>query len=226
MFMAQPSYFFSFSTRFLLSSVLTSLKHLSVGKMKKTKLLMSTASAVLLLASLMAVSAFATTVPTFTLSASSNQLQYVLPQGTTFNGTISTTGSVRFWVSDPNYAEIVNLGIIDKTTTFGFVAKQNGTYTLNFENDLSNSIQVTFSYVTNPMIPGSDNSSGISQNYLLITVIIAVLGSLLIIFVLHRKSKTQTKAFQNVAPQPITAPAQYLVQKKVETYIAGIKIVT
>ena len=187
---------------------------------------MSTASAVLLLASLMAVSAFATTVPTFTLSASSNQLQYVLPQGTTFNGTISTTGSVRFWVSDPNYAEIVNLGIIDKTTTFGFVAKQNGTYTLNFENDLSNSIQVTFSYVTNPMIPGSDNSSGISQNYLLITVIIAVLGSLLIIFVLHRKSKTQTKAFQNVAPQPITAPAQYLVQKKVETYIAGIKIVT
>ena len=90
--------------------------------MKKTKLLISTASAVLLLASLMAVSAFATTVPTFTLSASSNQLQYVLPEGTTFNGTISTTGSVRVWVSAPSYAEIVNLGIIDKTTTFGFVA--------------------------------------------------------------------------------------------------------
>jgi len=158
--------------------------------MKRTKLLMPTLLAVLLLASLMAVSAFASTVPTFTLSASSNQLQYVLPAGTTFNGTIATTGSVQFWVSAPNYLEIVNLGIIDKTTSFSFVAPQNGTYTLNFENDMSNSIQVTFSYVTNPVIPGSNNSTGISQSYLLITVIIAVLGSLLIIFVLHRKSKT------------------------------------
>ena len=170
-------------------SVLTFLKHLSVGKMKKTKLLMPIVLAVLLLASLMAASAFATTVPTFTLSASSNQLQYVLPQGTTFNGTIATTGSVRFWVSDPNYTEIVNLGIIDKTTTFSFVAQQNGTYTLSFENDMPNSIQVTFSYVTNPVIPGSNNSTGISQSYLLITVIVAVLGSFLIIFILHRKSK-------------------------------------
>ncbi len=161
---------------------------------------MSTALAVLLLASLMAVSAFATTVPTFTLSASSTQLQYVLPQGTTFNGTISTTGDVRFWVSAPNEAEIVNLGIIDKTTPFSFVAQQNGTYTLNFENDLSNSIQVTFSYVTNPVIPGSNNSTGISQSYLLITVIVAVLGSFLIIFVLHRKSKTSSSGVHNSAP--------------------------
>ena len=168
--------------------------------MKKTKLLMSTASAVLLLASLMAVSVFATTVPTFTLSASSNQLQYVIPQGTTFNGTIATTGSVQFWVSAPNYAEIVNLGIIDKTTSFSFVAPQNGTYTLNFENDMSNSIQVTFSYVTNPVIPGSNNSTGISQSYLLITVIIAVLGSFLIIFVLHRKSKIRPSRVHNTMP--------------------------
>ena len=168
--------------------------------MKKTKFLMSTALAVLLLASLTIVSVFATTVPTFTLSASSNQLQYVLTQGSIFNGTISTTGSVQFWVSAPNYAEIVNLGIIDKTTTFGFVATQNGTYTLNFENDMPNSIQVTFSYVTNPVIPGSNNSTGISQSYLLITVIIAVLGSFLIIFVLHRKSQTQTTAVHNRAP--------------------------
>ena len=158
---------------------------------------MPTLLAVLLLASLMAVSAFATTVPTFTLSASSNQLQYVLPAGTTFNGTIATTGSVQFWVSAPNYLEIVNLGIIDKTTSFSFVAPQNGTYTLNFENDMSNSIQVTFSYVTNPVIPGSNNLTGISQGYLLITVIIAVLGSLLIIFIIHRNSKIQTSAVHN-----------------------------
>ncbi len=168
--------------------------------MKKTKLLMSTALAVLLFASLMAGSAFATTVPTFTLSASSNQLQYVLPQGTTFNGTISTTGSVQFWVSAPNYAEIVYLGIIDKTTTFGFVAPQTGTYTLNFENDMSNSILVTFSYVTNPVIPGSNNPAGVSQSYLVITVIIAVLGSFLIIFIMRRKSKIQPVAVHNTAP--------------------------
>ncbi len=147
----------------------------------------------------MSVPAFATTVPTFTLSASSNQLQYVMPQGTIFNGTIATTGSVQFWVSAPNYAEIVNLGIIDQTTTFSFVAPQNGTYTLNFENDISNSVQVTFSYVTNPVIPGSNNS-GISQSYLLITVIVAVLGSFLIIFVLHRKSKTSSSGVHNSAP--------------------------
>jgi len=166
---------------------------------------MSTALAVLLLASLMAVSAFATTVPTFTLSASSNQLQYVLPAGTIFNGTISTTGSVQFWVGAPNYLEIVNLGIIDQTTTFSFVAPQNGTYTLNFVNDMSNSIQVTFSYVTNPVIPGS---TGISQNYLLITVIIAVLGSLLIIFILHRKSKIPPSGVHNTAPSNPTAHLQ------------------
>ena len=163
--------------------------------MKKTKLLISATLAVLLLASLMAVEAFATTVPAFTLSASSNQLQYMLPQGTTFNGTIATTGPVQFWVSAPNNAEIVNLGIIDKTTTFSFVATQKGTYTLNFENDMSNSIQVTFSYVTNPVIQGI-NPAGISQSYLIITVIIAVLGSILIIFIIHAKTKTRPLPFK------------------------------
>jgi hypothetical protein len=163
--------------------------------MKKTKLMASAVLTALLFASLMVFSASATTVPTFTLSASSNELQYVLPQGTIFNGTISTTGSVRFWVSDPNFTEIVNLGIIDNTATFSFVAPQNGTYTLNFENDLSNTIQVTFSYVTNPVIPGSNNP-GISQSYLIITVIIAVVGSLLIIFIMRRKSKIKPSGFQ------------------------------
>ncbi len=172
--------------------------------MKKTKLLTYAALITLLLTSLMSLSAFATTVPTFALSASSNQLQYVLPAGTTFNGSISTTGDVRFWVSAPNYAEIVNLGIIDTTTTFSFVAPQNGTYTLNFENDMSNSIQVTFSYVTNPVIPGSNNST--SQSYLLITVIIAVLGSFLIIFVLHRKkTKSPPSGVHNTAPSNSSA---------------------
>lgn len=173
--------------------------------MKKTKLLISATLAVLLLASLMALSAFATSVQTFTLSASSNQLQYKLPAGTTFNGTISTTGDVRFWVSDPNYAEIVNLGIIDKTTPFSFVAQQNGTYTMNFENDLSNSIQVTFSYTTNPQIPGSNNSTELSLIYLLIIVIIAITGSLLIILIIRRKNKIRPSNVQNTAPSNLSS---------------------
>jgi hypothetical protein len=156
--------------------------------MKTTKLLTFGALIALLLASLMPLSAFATTVPSFTLSASSNQLQYVLPSGTTFNGSVSTTGDVRVWVNSPE-AEIVNLGIIDNTTAFSFVAQQNGTYTVNFENDMSNTIQVTFSYVTNPVIPGSNSSSGVNQTYLAMTAIIAILGSLLIIFFLRRQSK-------------------------------------
>jgi hypothetical protein len=168
--------------------------------MKKTKLLTFAALIALLLTSFMPFSAFAVTVPSFTLSPSSNQLQqfqYVLPSGTTFNGSVSTTGDVQVWVNSPE-AEIVNLGIIDKTTAFSFVAQQNGTYIVNFENDMSNTIQVTFSYVTNPVIPGS-NSSGVNQTYLGITAIIAVLGSLLIIFVLHRK-ETRSVGGHKTAP--------------------------
>ncbi len=161
--------------------------------MKKTKFLICITLAALLLMSVMESSVFATTEPTFTISSQSYiQFQYVLPQGTTFNGSISTTGSVRFFISAPNGTIISNLGIIDKTATFGFVSQQSGTYTLNFENDLPNSIQVTFSYVTNPEIPGSSNSIVISPIYLLVVVVVAVVGSFLIIFIMRRKSKTET----------------------------------
>jgi hypothetical protein len=160
--------------------------------MKKMKLVVDVALVVLLLTFLTAFSALATTYPTFTLSASSNQLQFALPQGTTFNGTISTTGSLRFFVSDPNGAQIVNLGIIDKNTTFSFVSLQSGTYLLNFENDLHNTIQVTFSYETNPALQGNSNSNGTSLIYLAIPIIIAVAGSFLIIFVVRRKSKIKS----------------------------------
>ena len=131
---------------------------------------------------MMATSALAATIPTFTLTFSSKQIQYSLPQGTVFNGTISATGSLRFWVSAPNGAEIVNLGIIDNNAAFGFVAQQNGTYTLNFENDLPQQIQVTFSYETNPDVFSGRDSAGIPFTYLLIAVIIiAVTGSVLIL---------------------------------------------
>jgi len=156
--------------------------------MKKTCLLVSVVLAATLLLALVPFSVFALTVPTFSLSESSYRLQYVLPAGTTFNGSIATTGSVRFWVSDPNMAQIVNLGIIDNADAFSFVAKQNGTYTFNFENDLPNTIQVSFSYVTNPTIPGG-GSSGIVWAYLVIFVVVAVVGSVVIIFVIRRTTK-------------------------------------
>lgn len=158
--------------------------------MKKTKFLIFAAFTALTLTSLMIVAASASTAtfPTFTLSQSSTQLHYVLSVGTQFNGSILTTGPVRFFISAPNATVFVNLGLIDKTTTFSFTAQQTGNYTLNFENDLPNLIQVTFSYVTKPDISGGSNSGGISLIYLPIFIIIVVFGSILIIFVARRKN--------------------------------------
>jgi len=157
--------------------------------MKKIKILTSFAITGLLIMSFMALFASAITLPAIALSASSAQLPIMLPTGTTFNGSISTTGTVRFWVSAPNGAQIVNLGLIEKTTAFSFVSNQNGNYTMNFENDLTNSIQVTFSYTTNPDISASNNSNGIPLDYLVISLVIAVLGIILIIFLVRRKNK-------------------------------------
>jgi len=164
--------------------------------MKKIKFLISATLVALMLTSLMILLASASTAtfPTFTLSSSSTQLHYLLPAGTQFDGSISTTGPVRFFLSAPNGTVIVNLGLIDKATAFSFTAHQTGNYTLNFENDLPNSIQVTFSYVTNPDLSGGSNSGGIPLFYLPIFVIIAVFGSILILFVARRKHKNQLPA--------------------------------
>ncbi len=148
--------------------------------MKKTKLLSITATTTLLAISLLALYASAATTSTFTLSYSGAEIPIALPAGTAFNGTISTTGTVRFWVSDPDGGQIVNLGLTDKADSFSFVATQTGNYTMNFENDLPTSIQVTFFYVTNPDVTGGNSGTPIS--YLLIPVVIAVVGSVLILF--------------------------------------------
>lgn len=177
--------------------------------MKKTKFLICVTLVSLLLMSVMAPLAFATTVPTFTLSSQLSQLQYVLPQGTTFNGSISTTGLLRFFVSAPNGTIIVNLGIIDKPTTFGFVSQQNGTYRLNFENDMPTPIQVSFVYVTDPEIPSGSNSNGISPIYLLMVVIVAVVGSFLIIFIMRRKSKVETFDVDMAPSTPLSIKSLY-----------------
>ena len=169
--------------------------------MKKIKFLISATLAGLMLISLMILSASASTAtfPTFTLSSSSTQLHYALPENTQFNGSISTTGPVRFLASSPNGTVIVNLGLIDEATTFSFTAQQTGNYTLNFENDLPNSIQVTFSYVTNPDISGGSNSEGIPLIYLPILIIIAVFGSIIILFVTRCKYKNYPITDHNTA---------------------------
>lgn len=158
--------------------------------MKKTEILTCTVLTMLMTMPLMVFSASATSVPTFSVSSLS-QLHIAVPAGTTFSGSISTSATLRFWVSAPNGAQIVNLGLIDAPTTFSFVAQQTGNYTLNFENDVphSNPIQVDFSYKTNPELPGSNNSSGIPISYLAIAVIITIFGSILIILLIHRKNK-------------------------------------
>jgi hypothetical protein len=154
--------------------------------MKKSKSTALIAAFFLLIVSMTIHSAFGITIPTFTLSAQTYQLKYTLPAGTTFNGSISTSGTIRFWASDPDGALIVNLGLVDNATTFSFVTQQAGNYTLNFENNLPNPVQVNFAYQTNPDL-SSNNSKPLI--YLTIPTAIAISGSVLIIVLVRRKRK-------------------------------------
>ncbi len=144
----------------------------------------------LLTLSLIAHCASASTIPTFTVTSTS-RLPIMLPEGTTFNGSISTSGTLRFWINAPNGAQIINLGLIDKSATFNFVAQQEGNYTLNFENDQlgSNPVQVAFSFETNPDISNSGTSAEPSLIYLLIPIIITVIGTILIVVFMRRKNR-------------------------------------
>jgi hypothetical protein len=161
--------------------------------MKRTKYFISAALAAFALMFLMVFSASASTAtfPTFTLSSSSTQLNYALPEGTEFDGSILTTGPIRFFVSAPNGFVIVNLGIVDEAGKFNFTSQETGNYTLTFENALPNSVQVTFSYMTNPDISIDNNSAGLPFIYLPIFIIIAVFGSIFIIFLVRHRNKKQ-----------------------------------
>jgi hypothetical protein len=169
--------------------------------MRKIQTISFTTLAVLLLMSLMFLSSAAVTVPTFTLSSSTTQIPYLLPAGTTFNGSISTTGTIRFWANAPNGVQIVNLGLIDETAKFSFVAQETGNYTLNFENDLPTSVQVTFSYATDPEI-SSGNPTGTPLSYLLYLIVIIVVGSVLIIYFVRRKNKNRAVAYDTALQIP------------------------
>jgi len=167
--------------------------------MEKIKLLTPTVLAVLMLCALSFSPVFATDTTKFNLALESNQIQYMIPAGTVFNGSIATTGMVRFWVTAPNGVQIVNLGIIDKTSSFSFDAQQNGTYTFNFENDLPNTIDVTFSYTSNPQLP--NNTTNTPPTFILTIVIVAVVGSLLIFFGIRRKTKKARAVYKKAELQ-------------------------
>jgi hypothetical protein len=147
----------------------------------------------LLLLSLTAFPAYAGTTETFTINPpSTTQYTFYLPQGTTFNGSISTSGTIRVWVTNSSGGQVVNLGLIDQTVNFGFASVQDGNFSINFENDLPNSVQVTFSYDTNPQIPKTDLTL-IPLSYLPVFLAIVVLGSILILIFAHRKKTLRNK---------------------------------
>lgn len=133
----------------------------------------------------------------FSLSAETAQYRYLLPAGTTFNGTINTSGTIRFWASDPNGNQIVNLGLVDDSGSFSFVAQEYGNYTLNFESNMLNSdpVQVTFTYLTNPDITSGAPSSPL--NTVLISAVIIVVGSALIIVFIRFRNRKKTAGQQD-----------------------------
>jgi len=158
---------------------------------RKAGLIFSVLLALLLTLSLAPVS-FAASSTKFTIALSTNQIQFRIPAGTQFNGSIATTGMVRFWGSGPNGTQVVNLGIVDKSATFSFNTTASGIYTFNFENDLPNTITVTFTYTSNPPLP--ETGTGALTTYLLVAIVaVAIGGSLLIIFLVRRKIKKVTE---------------------------------
>jgi hypothetical protein len=145
----------------------------------------------------------ATNVQSFTVYQSS-QFQFVLLAGTTFNGSISVSNTIRFWVNAPDGAQIVNLGLIDQSTTFSFVAQQGGNYTLNFENDLptANPSQVTFTYSTNPDISQNNNSPRTPLTYWLVIILIFIAGVILMVVVRYRNRNRIPKDYGEATSNP------------------------
>lgn len=172
-------------------------------KLSKNKLLTCVAITVLLMSLSTSILAHASSSSTyntsFSLAEEVNQIQYKIPAGTTFNGTITTSGMVRFWASGPNATSVADLGLIDNIGTFSFVANQTGIYTFNFENDLPSTIQVTFVYTANPSLPGTDSTSPSAIYYWAIIGVIAVAGSLAIIIVIRRKAKLVNEEIDKAA---------------------------
>lgn len=145
----------------------------------------------LLAASFIILVTQASTTETFTVTQTTYQIPFNLPKDTIFNGSLSTTNTVRVWVSDANGSLIANPGLVDNTAIFSFVAVKEGNYYINFENPLSSSASVTFTYQTDPELQ-SDNSSLLPFWLLPVFVLVTIVGAILIVYFSRRK-RLQTK---------------------------------
>lgn len=133
------------------------------------------------------LTAQAATTETFTVTQTTYQVTFNLPAGTAFNGSLSTTGTVRVWVSDPNGSLIANPGLVDHTASFNFTASKEGNYYVNFENPMPTSASVTFTYQTDPELP-SGNQSILPFWLLPVFAAITVVGVIVILY-FSRKRK-------------------------------------
>jgi hypothetical protein len=165
------------------------------GNMQKAKLLTITALIAVLSLSGCVLAASATNVPSFSVIELS-ELPIELPAGTTFNGTIAASGLVRVWVVAPEGAQGISLGIVDKPTSFSFVATKEGNYTLYFENGAhtSNPVQVNFSFTTDPDITSDDQQSGKPLIDTAALVAVGVIGSVLIFFTIRRGERRKQRS--------------------------------
>jgi hypothetical protein len=150
-----------------------------------------TLAAVLVVLALSASSVLAST-SSFTVSQTS-QIRFMLPAGTIFNGSISTSSTLRVWVDAPDASQIVNLGLIDHSASFGFVTPQDGNYTMNFENGLpmTNPVDVTFTYTTNPDVTSNSDSTGTPLAYWVTMTLIFVVGVVLIVIAARRRKRRE-----------------------------------
>ena len=131
------------------------------------------------------LSVAASTTETFAVTASTYQITFDLPTGTTFNGSISTSETIRVWVSNANGSVVANLGLIDNNFCFSFITHKDCTYYVYFENPLTSPAQVTFSFQTEPdLLNGSP--SLLPFSLWPIFVIITVVGCVVLFYLSHR----------------------------------------
>ena len=156
--------------------------------MNRTKIVTFSALTLLLAASFLMLTAQAAATETFTVTQTTYQITFNLPAGTAFNGSLSTTGTVRVWVSDQNGSLIANPGLVDNTASFNFTAAKEGNYYVYFENPLSSSAAVTFTYQTDPDVTSGTQS--ILPFWLLpVFVVITIAGCILLFYVIRRRGK-------------------------------------
>lgn len=159
--------------------------------MDKTRILTLSALTLLLVASFIVLTAQAATTETFTVTQTTYQITLDLPVGTIFNGSLSTTSTVRVWVSDANGSLLANPGLVDTTASVNFVAAKEGNYYINFENPLSNTASVTFTYQTDPDI--SSGSSSLLPFWLLPVFVVITIVGCIVIFYFGRKKRKHAK---------------------------------